>query len=106
MDRKSTRSEAVSSYRRCYVCGSGDHLYQQCPRYTANSVSSGHPEPIDQPSGLHVSASELSVASADEVDNEENEIKASADGTNHTSVCTGNQNNGTETAQVVEKTKT
>ena len=43
------------SYRRCYVCGSGDHLYQQCPRYTADSVSSGHPESTDQPSCLPVS---------------------------------------------------
>ena len=91
------------SYRRCYVCGSGHHLYQQCPRYTADSVSSGHPESTDQPSCLPVSVlGGLSVASGDEAvfqDKEDNEIQASADGANHTNVSTGNQNNGTETAK-------
>ena len=91
------------SYRRCYVCGSGDHLYQQCPRYTADSFSSGHPEPTDQPSCLPVSVlGGLSVASGEEAvsqDNEDNEIQASADDAYHTNVSTGNQNNGTETAK-------
>ena len=71
------------SYRRCYVCGSGHHLYRQCPRYTADSVSSGHSESTDQPSCLPVSVlCGLSVASGDEAvfqDKEENEIRASAD---------------------------
>ena len=90
-------------YRRCYVCGSGHHLYQKCPRYTADSVSSGHSESTDQPSCLPVSVlGGLSVASGDEAvfqDKEEKEIQESADVSNHTTVRTINQNNGTETAK-------